>query len=118
MFETLTRWGRGAPKGVLPEVEEAVKDDEKIGELEKIIHDTAPLYALEGNAGWKTFLARIDGMDAALTAKLKKASTEVVPLIQAQIALLEDVKSLVPKALDASKLAREELDRLFCCPDF
>lgn len=93
-----------------PALEEAVKDDQHIGELEAMIHAHAPLYALNGNPGWVAFQMRLDAMDHALTQQLKKAKPEAVPLIQAQLALLDDVLNLVPKALEESKQAREELD--------
>ncbi len=102
----------GRSMGWSPGDEEQKARDERVKELRTIMSDAATFAALDGNRSWDAFQKRMEDLRSGLVDELQGAGLDRVPVIQAKLALLKSVASIVPNALKAAMEAREELAEL------
>ncbi len=110
MLPIFNRLGRAM--GWSAEAQAAKQDDDAIGELDKIVHAAAPLYALERNPGWSEFNQRLVSMKENVLKLMLSGKAEHFELNRAKIVLLDEIMAIVPKALEEAQIAQEQLNAM------
>ncbi len=102
----------GRAFGWSPEAEEAKQEDDAIGELDRMVHAAAPLYALERNLGWIEFNKRLVSMKENVLKLMLAGKQEHFELFRAQIKTIDEIMAIVPKALEDGQMAQEQLNQI------